>query len=187
MPKQKSSKKPSDGPVAGEGKRLNSEFYADGALVVAEKLVGKVLCRKLEDGSILRKRITEAEAYIGEEDSACHARVGRTARTSVMYESGGHVYMFVCYGIHNMFNVVTGKSGHPEVALIRGIAGYDGPGRVTKAMHMDKSLNGIDMTTSKVLWIEDDGFSFDIKKTKRIGIDYASEPYKSIEWRFVRC
>lgn len=166
-------------------KRLDAKFYKQDALVVAPSLLGKILVRKLKDGKVLRYRIIETEVYRGEEDSACHARVGRTNRTNTLYEEGGTIYVYLCYGIHYLFNIVTGKKDKPQAVLIRGIEGYKGPGKLTKAMYIDKTLNGVNLTTSNEMWIEYDGYKPSYKTTKRIGIDYASEPYKSIEWRFV--
>jgi DNA-3-methyladenine glycosylase len=165
--------------------RLDLKFYKQDVLIVAPLLVGKLLVRKLDNGEVLRYRITEVEAYRGEEDSACHARFGKTNRTSILYEEGGHVYIYLCYGMHYLFNVVTGKEGIPQAVLIRTVEGYNGPAKLTKAMNIDKNLNGIDLTTSDKLWIEDDGYQAKYTRDKRVGIDYATEPYKSIEWRFI--
>jgi DNA-3-methyladenine glycosylase len=165
--------------------KLDLKFYKQDVLIAAPLLVGKLLVRKLDNGEIVRYRITEVEAYRGEEDSACHARFGKTNRTSVLYEKGGHAYIYMCYGMHYLFNVVTGKEGAPQAALIRTVEGYNGPAKLTKAMNIDKNLNGIDLTTSDKLWIEDDGYKAKYTRDKRVGIDYATEPYKSIEWRFI--
>lgn len=186
MPKSKTKIVPKKGPVPKEGKRLPRSFFTEGAVEVSEKLVGKILCRRLENGEIIRRRITETEAYFGENDSACHARFGKTERNSVMYKIGGHVYVYLCYGIHYMLNLVTGPENHPEASLIRGVEGAEGPGKLTKLMNIDKTLYGTDMITSDSLWVEDDGFSFQVKKTKRIGIDYATEVDRNKLWRFVR-
>lgn len=166
-------------------KKLELSFYTQDALVVAPLLIGKLLVRRLPDGKIIRFRITETEAYCGEEDSACHARAGKTVRTHVLYKRGGYTYIYLCYGMHYLFNVVTGNENHPEAVLIRAIEGYNGPGRLTKAMMIDKTLHDIDLTNSNSIWIEDDGYRPEYQTSKRIGIDYASEPYKSIEWRFI--
>jgi len=165
--------------------RLNKDFYSNNALEIAPLLLGKLLVRKLSNDKIVKYRITETEAYYGEEDSACHARVGKTKRTWILYEEGGFSYVYLCYGIHYLLNVVTGIKGHPEAVLIRGIEGYNGPAKLTKALGIDNKLNGIDLTNSEELWIEDDGYEPLYIKDKRVGIDYASEPYKSIEWRFI--
>ena len=181
MPKPQ---KPKLTPVKA-GTKLSRSFFTDSVLNVAPALVGKVLCRKLPDGTILRYRITETEAYNGESDSACHARFGRTSRTSVMYTLGGHVYIYLCYGVHWMLNLVTGPENHPEAVLIRGIEGYPGPGKLTKCMSIDNSLNGIDMIDTELLWVEDDGYTCEIKQAPRIGINYASEKDKKLLWRFI--
>lgn len=164
--------------------RVNLEFYTQSALTVAPLLLGKLLVRKI-DNKIIKYRITETEVYCGEEDSACHARVGKTNRTSILYKRGGYAYIYLCYGMYYLFNVVTGIENHPEAVLIRGVEGFNGPGRLTRAIEIDKKLNGIDLTTSDDIWIEDDGIKFEYITTKRVGIDYAAEPYKSIEWRFI--
>ena len=101
-------------------RRLTAKDYAADAVTMAKALVGAWLCRRLEDGTVVRRRITETEAYCGEEDTACHAHKGRTARTDVMYSAGGCAYVYLCYGMHEMLNVVTGPEGYPEAVLIRG-------------------------------------------------------------------
>lgn len=168
--------------------RLTETFFTHDALEVAPELLGKTLSRRLPSGEIIRAIITETEAYRGEEDAACHARAGRTARTAIMYESGGFAYIYLCYGMHYLLNVVTGKKDFPQAVLIRGgsIDGkeYNGPAKLTKAMQIDKALNGADFVTSDMLWIED-GEKTAYKTASRVGINYAAEPYKSIEWRFV--
>lgn len=165
--------------------KLDQAFYTQDVLVVAPLLIGKILVRRLEDGTILRYRITETEAYRGEEDTACHARAGKTDRTSILYEKGGYAYVYLCYGIHYLFNVVTGNKEIPQAVLIRGVEGFNGPAKLTRHMKIDKSLNKEDLTKSLSLWIEDDGYKAKYITDKRVGIDYATEPYKSIEWRFI--
>ena len=165
-------------------KRLDRDTYLMSAKRLAPYLIGKLLCRN-EDGNIIKYRITETECYCGEEDTACHAHKGKTERTKVLYEIGGTSYVYLCYGIHSLFNVVSGESGHPEAVLIRGVEGFDGPGRLTKAMKIDRSLNGIDMTVSDKLWIEDDGFKCSYRRDRRVGIDYATPKYRDILWRYI--
>ncbi|MCL2218247.1 MAG: DNA-3-methyladenine glycosylase, partial [Defluviitaleaceae bacterium] len=109
--------------------RLHFEYYQQPALTLAPMLLGKVLCRRIGD-EVIRRRITETEAYCGEADTACHAHRGKTPRTSVMYEPGGIAYIYLCYGIHNLLNVVAAGEGEPEAVLIRGVEGIAGPGRV---------------------------------------------------------
>ena len=154
-------------------------------LDVAPDLVGKILCRKCSDGVVLRRRIVETEAYNGASDSACHARFGKTERNSSLYLEGGHVYVFLCYGVHNMLNLVTGQKDLPEAVLIRGVDGADGPGKLTKLLSIDRSHDGLDMMDSDVIWVEDDGVSLDYECTKRIGIDYASEKDRNRLWRYI--
>lgn len=165
--------------------KLDLNFYSNDVLEVAPLLIGKILVRKLDNGQVLRYRITETEAYRGEEDTACHARFGKTKRTSILYEQGGYAYVYLCYGIHYLFNVVTGPKDHPQAVLIRGIEGYDGPGKLTKRLEIDAEINGLDLVNSNELWIEDDGYKPKFKRTKRVGIDYATKEYRNKLWRFI--
>ncbi|MCM1128080.1 MAG: DNA-3-methyladenine glycosylase [Lachnospiraceae bacterium] len=164
--------------------RLGRDYFCRPADVLAGDLIGKLLCRKTADG-ILRCRIMETECYYGEEDTACHASKGRTERTKILYEKGGTAYVYLCYGMHFLFNIVTGSEGHPEAALIRGITGYNGPGKLTRAMQIDKRLNGEDMAVSDELWVEDDGCRIPVRTDKRVGIDYATPEYRDILWRYI--
>lgn len=164
--------------------RRLTDFSAD-ALALAPRLLGKFLCRRLADRTVLRRRITETEAYFGEEDTACHAHKGRTPRTDVLYAAGGCAYVYLCYGMHELFNVVTGPEGHPEAVLIRGVEGAKGPGRLTKLLHITRTLNRERLATSARLWLEDDGFAPKYVRTPRIGIAYASARDRLRKWRFV--
>ena len=148
----------------------------------ARELVGKILVRRLPDGSVIRARITETEAYFGETDTACHASHGRTKRTEVLYHPAGTIYVYLCYGIHWMLNLVTGPADDPQAVLIRGVEGASGPGRVTKFLGVDKSLN--DKTLGDELSLEDDGFQPEITASPRIGIGYASPEDQARLWRF---
>ena len=150
----------------------------------ARALVGKILVRRLADGTVIRARITETEAYFGEGDTACHACHGRTKRTEVLYHPAGTIYVYLCYGIHWMLNLVTGPADNPQAVLIRGVEGVSGPGRVTKYLVIDKSLN--DTMLGGELSLEDDGFVPDhIGATPRIGIGYASAEDQAKLWRFI--
>ena len=164
-------------------RRLSSRFYQTDAVTLAPKLLGKFLCRKA-GRKILKLRITETEAYYGEEDTACHAHKGKTERTSIMYEEGRYAYVYLCYGVHWMLNVVSGKKDFPEAVLIRGVEGFPGPGKLTRQLQIDKSLNGENLAVSERMWIEDDGRRPDFLSVRRIGIDYASEQDKNRLWRF---
>jgi DNA-3-methyladenine glycosylase len=164
-------------------------FQQKKAVALARWLVGKHLVRRLADGRLDARRITETEAYVGERDRACHARAGRTARTEVMYRAGGVWYVYLCYGVHEMLNLVVGPVDWPAAVLIRGVEGASGPGRVTKALAIDRKLNGkpADETTGE-LWIEDRGERLPRGKviaTPRIGIDYAGPVWAAKKWRFV--
>ena len=163
---------------------LPKEFYTRDVLEVAPDLLGKLLCRRKPDGRVVQLRITETEAYRGEEDTACHARAGKTPRTAVLYEPGGIAYVYLCYGIHFLMNIVTGSAGIPQAALIRGAEGYKGPGRLTKAMGISVLDNRADLVTGGFIWLEDDGFSSGHFTSARIGIDYASEKDRNLPWRF---
>ena len=154
---------------------------------MAPSLIGKLLCRRVcdENGErVVKLRITETECYFGEDDTACHAHKGRTERTKVMYHQGGVAYVYLCYGIHSLLNIVSGPEDFPEAVLIRGVEGYNGPGKLTKALHIDRSLNGEDLLISNKLWIEDYGYSAQYETGKRIGIDYATKKYRDILWRY---
>lgn len=164
--------------------RLNKSFYMQPAYKLAPLLVGKLLCRNIQ-GNILKYRITETECYYTEKDTACHAHKGKTNRTKILYEPGGVAYVYLCYGIHNLLNVVCGEKDVPQAVLIRGIEGHNGPGKLTKALNIDRSFNGEDLINSNSLWLEDDGFKAKINKTKRIGIDYASEKDRNRLWRYI--
>ena len=164
---------------------LNKDYFLSPATVIAPDLLGKILCRRTENG-VIRAKITETECYFGEEDTACHAHKGKTERTKVMYESGGVTYVYLCYGMHAMLNIVTGDKEHPEAVLIRGVDGANGPGRATKFLHITTKDNALPLTESSGIWIEDDGTpSPEYTSLPRVGIDYASEEDRDRPWRFI--
>ncbi len=165
--------------------KLNFDIYSLEAPEFAPNLLGMYLCRNIE-GTTKKFEIIETEAYYTENDTACHAHKGYTDRTKVLYEQGGIVYVYLCYGIHYMLNVVSGKKGIPQAVLIRGVEGFDGPGKLTKGLMIDKSFNGEDLIKSEKIWIEDNGNKVEYIETKRIGIDYATEEYRNKLWRFVK-
>jgi DNA-3-methyladenine glycosylase len=163
--------------------RLQREFYAQPCLKVARALIGKWLVHGERAG-----RIVETEAYIHEEDLACHARFGQTARNKVMYGAPGHAYVFLIYGMYDCFNVVTEPQGMPAAVLIRALehehARCDGPGKLTRALGITRVHTGVDLTGDR-LWLEDRGGKrARIVATPRIGIDYAGE-WVDKPWRFV--
>lgn len=164
--------------------RLNTSLFSLPATELAPLLLGKLLCRRTDNG-ILRYRILETECYYGEQDSACHAHRGKTPRNAPLYLRGGYSYVYLCYGIHNLLNVVSGSEGHPEAVLICGVDGFIGPGRLTKAMSIDRTLSAIDLTCSDELWIEDDGVIIPYHTDRRVGIDYADPIDRDHPWRFI--
>ena len=167
------------------GKRLERDFYGQDVLQVAPALLGKVLVHRDQSGKRERYVISETEAYRGGEDRACHASRGLTPRTEVMFGDGGCLYMYLIYGMYWMMNVVTGEKGNPQAVLIRGLREVSGPGRLTKALGLDKSYNGEDLHASERIWIEDPGATPSFTSAPRVGIDYAGEPWKSKPWRFI--
>jgi len=163
---------------------LNKEFFLQDAVSLALKLLGKTIVRTFDDGSEMHFIITETEAYLGEEDLACHACKGRTPRTEIMYAEGGHIYVYLIYGMYWMLNIVSGPKNHPEAVLIRGLREVNGPGRVGKILQLDKSFYGENLNSSPRLRIEDGPEIKSYSSSPRIGIDYAGEYWKNKLWRF---
>lgn len=165
---------------------LEKDYFCKSAISLAPDLVGKLLCRRSEDGSVIKARICETECYFGEEDTACHAHKGKTERTKPMYEDGGITYVYLCYGIHSLLNIVTGNEGHPEAVLIRGVEGAVGPGRATKLLKITLRDNALPLTEESGIWIEDDGAKAPkLERLPRVGIDYAEKRDRDRKWRFV--
>ena len=164
--------------------KLFRDFYDRDTCTVARELVGKYLVRRL-DGQLLVCRITETEAYRGEEDTACHAHRGRTKRTEMLYRGGGAVYVYLCYGIHWLMNVITGPEDFPQGVLIRACAGFEGPGKLTRYLGITGALNGADIAFSPLIRIEDEGREVYIRTAKRVGIAYADEADRDRLWRFI--
>jgi DNA-3-methyladenine glycosylase len=187
--------------------KLQKEFYLNGDVVdVAKKLLGKVICSEV-DGEFVSGLIVETEAYAGVRDKASHAYLGRrTLRTEVMYSEGGVTYIYLCYGMHHLVNVVTNKVNVPDAVLLRGIKvikGQEfvasrfsskypvdglliGPGRVGKALGLTLKHNELSLL-SDTLWIEDAKKVItedEIIMKKRIGIDYAEED-ADLLYRFI--
>lgn len=167
-------------------KILTQEFFARPALQVARDLLGKELVcmtRKGESVSI----ITEVEAYIGAQDKACHAHKGCTERTKVMFGPPGQWYVYLIYGMYWMLNIVTGKEGQPSAVLIRGVGIFNGPGKLTHALGIDKRFNGQCAVRKTGLWIQDNGIAMPasaVQRTPRIGVAYAQE-WADKPYRFV--
>ena len=167
-----------------ERNKLSGEFFCRDVLSVAPDLVGKIIVINSGDNTWKRFMITETEAYRGAEDEACHANKGRTPRTEVMYMQGGRIYVYLVYGLYWMLNFVTSVRDDPQAVLIRSIEGFNGPGRLTKALGIDKSFYGEDLITSQRIWVEDEGFRPVLAKSSRIGIDYAGSVWRNKPWRY---
>ena len=185
---------------------LGRDFYLREPLAVARDLIGKQLVSMVH-GSRVSGIIYETEAYDGEKDLACHARTGKTRRNQVMYGTGGYAYVYFTYGMHWMFNCVTGETGYPAAVLIRAIQPTqgldiirairepikrqhwcDGPAKLTRSLGITGDQNGIDICDRKSLIVIENGPDFPdelVKTTPRVGIDHTSEPWKSIPWRFI--
>ena len=170
--------------------RLTRDFYRRDTLTVARELLDCVLCRRV-DGRTLRGRIVEVEAYDGPDDRASHAHRGRTKRNTPMFDAGGIAYVYLIYGMHHCFNVVTGTAGYPAAVLIRATerptvdANSSGPGRLSRAFAIDRELDGMSLL-GRTIWLEravplDDGA---VRRTPRIGVDYAGswarKPYRFV-------
>lgn len=192
----------SDAPSLRQAVKIDQGFYERPTLEVAHDLIGKVLVRRL-GRSLLRGQIVETEAYIGQEDLACHASKGRTERTEVMFGPSGHAYVYMIYGMHCCLNVVTEPEGFAAAVLIRAIEPLEGlprmrrnrrgaraasdlgsgPGKLCQAMEIDRRLNAASLSESD-LWIEDRGRDPGIVlASPRIGVDYAGV-WKDKPWRF---
>ena len=164
---------------------LEREYFQRPATELARELLGKWLCVR-QGEHVLRRRITETECYFGEEDTACHAHRGRTPRTDTLYQAGGITYIYLCYGIHSLLNIVTGEENHPEAVLIRGVEGASGPGRVTKLLGLTTAQNRIPLCPQSGIWLEEDGApapAFDA--LPRVGIDYAAQRDRERPWRYL--
>ena len=168
---------------------LKNKFFNRPVLEVAPELLGKYLVRRFPRGKISAYMITETEAYDGEKDLANHAKNGRTERTEIMYGEAGHWYVYLCYGMHFMLNIVTGPKDYPAAVLIRGLSKLDGPGIITQELAIKKDMNGKISLPEYGLWIEDRGMKIpkkNIVRTSRIGVEYAGKWAKK-PYRFVFC
>ncbi len=163
-----------------------SELHGKNTVTLARWLLGKVLVRAT-GATRSEYIITEVEAYHTEKDLACHASKGRTKRTEVLYQSGGRWYVYLCYGVHEMLNIVTGPADHPAAVLIRGLDGVVGPGRLTKRLGINRTLNDQPAAPESGLHLEDHGIVVARQRVKtgpRVGIDYAGEVWAAKPWRF---
>ena len=186
--------------------KIERGFYLrENVLDITQELIGKYLFTNIDD-QVVGGKIVETEAYSGKNDKACHAHAGkRTRRTEIFYGEGGLAYVYLCYGIHNLFNIITNKKDNPDAVLVRAIepsVGIEtmmarrrmikpnytltaGPGCVSQALGINKLHYGEDLT-GDVIWIEDRGLTLnksDIRTGPRVGVQYAGED-ALLPWRF---
>jgi DNA-3-methyladenine glycosylase len=164
-------------------------YFNRPTIMVARSLVGKYLIRCI-DGKEITGKIVEVEAYVGSQDRACHAARGRTQRTEVMFGQAGVAYVYLIYGMYHCLNVVTEREEFPSAVLIRAIELdgklIDGPGRLCRALQIDRRLNRVDLTIGESLWFEDRGEAVGrgtVGAYPRIGVDYAGTWAEKL-WRF---
>ena len=162
--------------LLAQEKILTPDFFNRPTLQVAEELIGKYLVRHQQ-----KLIITDVEAYDGPQDLACHASKGRTPRTEVMFGPAGRFYVYFCYGVHWMLNIVTGPPG--TAILIRGAGDIQGPARLTKALQIDNSFNTKPAVPTTGLWFEESGITPEIEKSPRIGVDYAGPIWSKKPYR----
>ena len=186
--------------------KLSADFYQrEDVLLISRELLGKVLCTNFH-GKLTSGIIVETEAYAGVTDKASHAYGGRrTKRTETMYAKGGSAYVYLCYGIHQLFNIVTNKENIPHAVLIRAIQPRDGieimlqrrnkkkidhtltsgPGSLTRALGITVKNSGT-FLMDNLIWLEDQNINYtnqDILATPRVGIQYAGKDAQN-PWRF---
>jgi len=182
------------------GPIVEQSFYLRPVEIVAQELLGKLLCK---GGVVLR--ITEVEAYGGPEDSASHCRFGKTPRNEPMWGMGGHCYVYLCYGVHQMLNIVAGPAGEGAAALVRccevlggaetvlerrraktaGPNLCNGPGKVGQALAIDKTYNFHPLYKKGGLALRDGPAPASVELARRVGISYASERDRSAMLRFI--
>lgn len=164
----------------------DKNIFLQDSTTLAKFLLGKMLVRTLDDGTKITKRITEVEIY-KQNDSACHAHKGKTKRNAPLFEKGGTIYVYLCYGLFNLLNIVGGQKDDAQGILIRGVDEHFGSGRVAKILKITKELNTQSIISSDELSLWDDGLIVrqkDIEKLKRVGIDYAKPIDRNRLWRF---
>ncbi len=154
---------------------------------VAPALLGCHLCGRGHNGCITRFLITEAEAYCGPLDRASHASRGLTPRNRIMFGPPGYWYVYLCYGIHWMLNLVTGPGDYPSAVLLRGVEGLDGPGKLTRTLKITKVFNGRKCSRNTGLWIEGPAkipVGWRRRRGPRIGVDYAGPQWAAKPYRW---
>lgn len=189
---------------------MDKEFYHTDAITLAKNLLNKFLIREYDNKKIVTK-IVETEAYMGVTDKAAHVyKDKKSTRTGPLYLSGGHIYVYLIYGMYNCLNISANEENIPQCVLIRGVEPVDnldeisynrfskaynelnnyqkknltnGPGKLCKALNIDRSLSGKDLFGHELYIIDNDDNNFEVEEDKRVNIDYAEE-YKDKLWRF---
>lgn len=164
--------------------RMTRKDFIGDPMTVARRLVGAYLCRRIADGTVVRARISELELYT-QAERGCHAYNGCTARNDAMFLPGGHAYVYLCYGLHNMLNIVVGDADYAAAVLIRALEmpGCAGPGRLTKTLGITRADNKMDLCAPDcAMWLEARSACPKIVCGPRIGIDYAG-PDAALPWR----
>ena len=160
-------------------KKLNRSFYRRDAIKLAQDLIGAIIVRRSR-GREYRARIVEAEAYTGPQDLASHSSKGRTKRTETMFGPVGHAYVYLIYGMYEMFNIVAGKAGSGQAVLIRAAeplgewnADLSGPGKLTREFRITRIMNDLDLTGDMLFLLQDTAYRPRIRRAKRVGVEYA--------------
>ncbi|WP_252106821.1 MULTISPECIES: DNA-3-methyladenine glycosylase [unclassified Halomonas] len=179
---------------------LPRDFYDRDTLEVAQDLLGCQLVRRVK-GELIAATIVETEAYRGATDSACHAHRRKTPRTEAMFGPPGHAYVYLVYGMHWLLNIVTQPEGNPCAVLVRAVEPClnedamrrvrvarnrelsNGPGKLTRALSIDKALYGEDMTRADKLWGAQGPTPQRVATGPRVGIDYAEPADRDAPWR----
>ena len=161
------------------------DFFKKDTITLAKSLLGKWLVTNI-NGVEVKAQICETEGYLGINDSACHTYKGkRTERVEPMWQVGGTIYIYLCYGLHYLLNIVSCDVDEPEAVLIRGVVGASGPAKTTKLLNIDKSLNGQSIVNNPKICIMDDGNKYKFTTDTRVGIDYALPKDKNAKLRFI--
>jgi DNA-3-methyladenine glycosylase len=167
-------------------KILPAKWFDRPTLDVASDLLDCRLCRR-QGNQVIKWQITETEAYDGPHDRASHARAGETPRTSVMFGPPGVWYVYLCYGVHWLLNIVCGPPGYPAAVLIRGAGEIHGPGKLTRALSVNGDQNRLPAVPETGLWIEagDPVNPQAVVAKPRVGVDYAGEDWSQRPYRFI--
>ncbi|MBQ7880263.1 MAG: DNA-3-methyladenine glycosylase [Clostridia bacterium] len=161
------------------------QFFKSDTITLAKNLIGKWIVTNIDDVEV-KAQICETEAYLGVNDSACHTYKGkRTERVEPMWQGGGTIYIYLCYGLHYLLNIASCDVGQPEAVLIRGVVGAPGPAKATKLLNINKDLNGQSIVNNAKICIMDDGKKYEYLTATRVGIDYALPKDRNAKLRFI--